>query len=47
MSDLTIRVLATTAVCGMFAGREYDVYPSARVELLLSSGHLIWLDEPK
>lgn len=47
MNDLTIRVRATTAVCGMFANREYKIYPSARVELLIKSGHLIWLDCPE
>jgi hypothetical protein len=42
--EVRIRVLATCAVLGMFAGEEHLVYPTHRVELLIKTGHLIWLD---
>lgn len=45
--SLTIRVLATANVLGMYAGEEHDVYPTARVEKMIKWGHLIWLDEPE
>lgn len=44
--EIRIRVRATCSVLGMFPGDEYEVYPNRRVELLLSTGHLVWLDEP-
>lgn len=30
----------------MFAGEDYWLYPTKRVELLIKCGHLLWLDEP-
>lgn len=45
--EITIRVLATCNVLGMFAGEEHDVYPTPRVELLIKHGQLIWLDDWK
>lgn len=45
--DLTISVLATCNVLGMWAGETYDVYPTERVEKMIKWGHLIWLDEPE
>lgn len=47
VDDLTISVLATCNVLGMWAGGTYDVYPTARVEKMIKWGHLIWLDEPQ
>lgn len=44
--EVRIRVRATCSVLGLFTGQEADVYPSYRVELLLSTGHLVWVDEP-
>lgn len=44
--DSWIHVYATCSVLGMFAGEDHWLYPTKRVELLLSTGHLIWLDEP-
>lgn len=41
-----IHVLATCTVLGMFAGEDYWLYPTKRVELLIKCGHLLWLDEP-
>lgn len=46
MDDVTIRVKAMCNVLGMFEGEIHEVYPNSRVELLLSTGHLVWLDEP-
>lgn len=45
--DGWIHVYATCTVLGMFAGEDHWLYPTARVELLIRCGHLIWLDEPK
>lgn len=47
MSDLTIHVRATAPVLGMWPGEDYHVYPTARVELMIKAGKLIWLDEPE
>jgi hypothetical protein len=45
---MTIRVRATTAVAGMWAGDEYDVHPEDDfIKLLLSVGHLVRVDDEK
>lgn len=44
--NIRIRVRATGSVLGLFPGQEADVYPTARVELMIRVGHLIWVDDP-
>lgn len=44
-SEITIRVRATCHVLGMWPDEEYDVYPTARVELMIKNGHLIHLED--
>lgn len=43
--EITVRVRATCHVLGMWPDEEYDVYPTARVEVLIKAGHLILLDD--
>lgn len=43
-----IKVRATVAVAGMWAGSEYEVDPENDfIEQLLSVGHLVWVDKPQ
>jgi hypothetical protein len=44
--EIRITVRATCPVIGLWPDQVAEVYPSPRVELLLSTGHLVWVDEP-
>lgn len=41
-----IRVRALSNVLGLVHGDETELYPTPRVERLISAGHLVWLDDP-
>lgn len=45
--EVRIHVQAVGSVIGLNHGQDDWVYPSHRVEMLISLGHLIWLDEPE